>query len=53
MRYMESTTIAVMMLCGVMAVLGCTGTAIIGSFLAAVCVRAGIEVRHFFEELQS
>lgn len=47
MRYIESTTIAVMVLCGVMAVLGCTGMAIIGSFLSAAIVRAWIAARDF------
>ena len=47
MRQIEATTIAIMLICGALALIGCTGAAVIGTFIGAACVRAGIEVRDF------
>lgn len=45
MRYAESVTVAVMILCGAMALAGCTATALIVVFLVAAIIRGAIEVR--------
>lgn len=52
MRHIESTAVAVMLICGALALTGCTAVSMVASFIFAAVVRAGIEVKHMIEEVQ-
>ena len=52
MRTFESLVIMVMLSCGLMALLGNTGMLLIGTFLSAAGLWAGLEISSLADELK-
>lgn len=50
MRYIESAAVAAMLICGALALAGCTAASLMTVFVAAATVRAAIEMRNMIKE---